>query len=47
LMEFSKIEFPFKRDLMEWLCLVYKEEKEVIENWVCIKFPSFMPHIQA
>jgi hypothetical protein len=40
--------FPqFKRDLMEWLCLVYKEEKEVIENWVCIEFPSFMPHIQA
>ena len=37
----------FKPDLMEWLCLVHNKEKEVIENWVCIEIPSFMPHIQA
>jgi hypothetical protein len=37
----------FEPDLMEWLCLVHNKEKEVIENWVCNKFPSFMPHIQA
>jgi hypothetical protein len=36
-----------KPDLMEWLFLVHNKEKEVIENWVCIEIPSFMPHIQA
>jgi len=47
LMNFPNIYSDFKPDLMEWLCLVYNKEKEVIKNWVCIKFPSFMPHIQA
>ena len=37
----------FKLDLMEWLCLVHKKEKEVIGNWVCSQFPSLMPQVQT
>jgi hypothetical protein len=37
----------FKPDLMEWLCLVHKKEKDVIENGVCNQFPSLMPQVQT
>ena len=37
----------FKSDLMQWLCLVHKKEKEVIENWVCNQSLSLIPQVQT
>jgi hypothetical protein len=34
-------------DLMDWLCLVHKIKKEILENWVCSQFPSLMPQVQT
>ena len=36
-----------KVDLMEWLCLVHKKKKKVIEIWVCSQSPSLMPQVQT